>query len=834
MTRPTVADLLSAKPYALSYDDKWRTLLPVMQDALDWHIRHVEGFRRFCARRGITGGADVVTCDDIPGLPVAAFKEHPRLLTAVPEETLTGRLMSSATSGTASVVAMDRETSRRQVRALAAVLSDILGPARRPFIVMDADPRYGTAGAARVAATRGFLNLASSVTYGLTQQADGRLAVDVMAIESALEAARAAGQPIVVFGFTFVLYADVLRAMERSGFRTELPPGSFLAHIGGWKRLADQAVTRAEFNELVSRLLGIPTGAIVDFYGFTEQMGVTYPDVGGGEMLVPLFSDVIVRDPLTLAPLPDGQEGVLQFITPIPQSYAGISVLTDDIGVVTSRDADRADRRGTLFRVLGRLRKAEVRGCGDIMGEKVARRLAGHAPVTVVSQGPRLLFDSDGCHVPRSLDEGINLQAMPRVESFPDLAQRLAAGRQRLDAYTVDELATLIGSAARRWVAPESPLLRLRHQGLTFLADWCHPNRLRTMLDRSLGMPRGALDGPRAEGYSVKRLRFAAPRGLAVHWLAGNVPLLGMLALSQSILTRNANLLKAASSHASVLPLLLDAFRGLEVRGGGRVLRGDDVLASIAVVYFDRHDEASAVAVSSLADVRIAWGGREAIEAVNRLPRTSTAEDITLGPKLSFAVIGREQLATPRLRARTAKRLAVDACVFDQYACASPHVAFIEEGGAVSVRDFAEEFATELGRTSARIPKGPIDEGTAAAVMRARLRGELLGELWHGPDFDWTVVYHHRVEKLDPTYSRVLSIVPVADVAQTLPFVSRDIQTIGTAIDGARGIEFCRQAALAGADRFPILGRMTYFDAPWDGMSIANRLTRWVSIGGPY
>ena len=834
MTRPTVVDLLAAKPYALGYEDKWRLLLPVLQDAFDWHLAHAEGFRRFCARRGVHAGADIVSRDGIPGLPVAAFKEHPRLLTAVPEDLLTGRLMSSATSGVASVVAMDRETSKRQVRALAAVLGDVLGPARRPFLVMDADPRFGTAGAARVAATRGFLNLASSVTYGLVQDASGRLVVDFRAIEAALEAARAAGQPIVIFGFTFVLFADVLQAMERTGFQTALPTGSYLVHIGGWKRLADQAVTREAFNSLASRLLGVPPTSIIDFYGFTEQMGVTYPDIGGGEMLVPLFSDVIVRDPLTLAPQPDGAEGVLQFITPLPHSYAGISVLTDDVGVVTARDAVCGERRGTLFRVLGRLKKAEVRGCGDIMGEKVVRRVAGTASVRQTSVGPRLLFDASGCFVPRSLDAAVDLQGLPAVDSFEALADRLAVGRRRLDAYTVDELMALLGAAARRWVGPDSPLLRLRQQGLVFLADWCHPERLSAMVDRSLGMPRGALDAPRAEHHSVKRLRYAVPRGLAVHWLAGNVPLLGMLALSQAILTRNANLLKAASSHASVLPLLLEAFRGLEVDVGGRVLRGDDILASIAIVYFDRYDTDSARAVSSLADVRIAWGGREAVEAVGQLPRRATAEDIILGPKLSFAVIGREQLASPRLRARTAKRLAVDACVFDQYACASPHIAFVEEGGATSVRDFAAEFAVEYGRTSQRIPKAPIDEGTAAAVMRARLRAELVGELWHADDFDWTVVLHREIGRLDPTYSRVLTIVPVSDIEAALPFVSRDIQTIGLAVDGARGIEFAQRAALAGADRFPMLGRMTYFDSPWDGMSLVNRLVRWVSIGGPY
>lgn len=831
-----LAELFALQPYSLRYEDKWFLLKPHLARAFDWHIERSAGFRRFCESRGVKSGADIGELATIPGLPVAAFKQHSTLLTSVAEDSLTGRLASSATSGVPSVVAVDRETSRLQVRALAAVLGDIFGAHRRPFLVMDADPRTGSAGSARAAATRGFLNLASSVSYGLEER-DGRLVVNIEAIAAAFDRARSLNEPIVVFGFTFVLYADVLRPLADRGFRASLPVGSHLAHIGGWKRLAEQAVSRETFTNLASEVLGIRTADVVDFYGFTEQMGVTYPDVGNGEHICPIFADILVRDPRTLEVVPDGREGVLQFVTPLPRSYAGISVLTDDVGVITMRDGVAGHRAGTLFRVLGRLRKAEVRGCGDIMGDRVLRAVSRgreDAPKASVN-GARMIWHSSHSYAPSTLDAPTVLSTLPRVDDLHTLVQRLRQNRSVLDQYSTSELIALIGAAAKRWMASDSPLAPLRQQGLAFLSSWCEPSRMAAMVTRSLGRPRGVLDGARAEENSTRRLILASPRGLVAHWLAGNVPLLGMLALAQSIVTRNANLLKAASSNTSVLPLLLEAFRGLVLDvGGGRLLRGDDILSTIAIVYFDREDEASAAAMSSEADVRVAWGGREAIESVGRLPKRVSTEDIILGPKLSFAVVGRESLQSELSVKRHARRLSVDVCVFDQYACASPHVVFVEQRGAVPPERFGALLADELEKTSRRIPKGPVDEGTATAIRSARLGAELTGRLWGSDDLDWTVLLLDRVRTVEPTYSRVITVVPVEDCDEVLPMVSRDIQTIGLALENGRAVEFARKAALAGADRFPMLGRMTFFDSPWDGMFIAERLVRWISIGGPY
>lgn len=816
-----------------------RLLLEAVHIAYRHHFRSCPAYQRFCVGRGLSETTVFGSCEELPFLPVAAFKEHASLLCSVPPSERMLELSSSATSGRPSTVVVDRTTSRRQVRAMATALSGTLGPRRRPYIVVDVDPSTASKEAigARAAAIRGFTKLAREARYVLEADDELGLRLRTEELHEIAEAAACAGEPVVVFGFTFVLYAQAIKELLGSG-GIRLPPGSQVVHIGGWKKLHGQRVSRKTFNEHAAAAFGVPAESVIDFYGFTEQMGVVYPADSEGVHHAPAFAEVVVHDPDTLTPVPDGTAGLLGFVTPLPHSYPGLAVLTDDMGVVVSR-GDGAHRwTGTRFRILGRASRAEPRGCGDILAEKL--RIAPEPlPATAGPMGARLLFDADGLHVdPKYTDPAMAMRTAPEVGDLDALIQRLRAGRELLEGYSTDELTAIIAAAARRWADPDSPLAAHRTSGLAFLVQWCGSPALRSMADRSLRGGRGCLDGFRRVPGAGEQYAKALPRGVIAHWLAGNVPFLSMLTLAQGMITRNANLLKASSTDPVSLPLLLDAFRDLRVTlPNGRVLVGDDLLQSIAVIHFPREDRSTAIQLSEAADVRLAWGGKEAVESVMGLPRRAETEDIVFGPKLSYMAIGSEQLDSIYQAERLARRAAVDASVFDQYACASPHTVFVERGGQVTPREFAAQLAGQMDRMLGRIPKHPADGGTAGAVHAARIRYELLPErqLWRSPGTAWTVLYDEEPAGLSaPVYSRVIVVRAVDNLLEAAECAHPGIQTIGLAAAGPRRHEFAARAGAKGASRFPDIGRMTHFDSPWDGLYPLERMVRWVTLGGPY
>lgn len=834
--------LLKMPPFSLSIAEKNNYFLNAMQAAYHHHYQACPAYKNFCKQQGFHGDSVFSDVTAFPFLPVQAFKAFGADLASVTKDSVKLALHSSATSGQPSTILVDKITSKRQIKALSSILTDTFGATRRPFIIFDFDPKNREtlhALGARGAAIMGFLNLAQQVDYALTMNDEGGFHLDLDHLTHLINKHIENNEPLVMLGFTYVLYQHVAKVLQARRVKHTLPEGSFIAHIGGWKKLENQKVSKSVFNQTLSELFDLPTDHIIDFYGFTEQMGITYPDHPDGYKWTSAFSDVLVRDPQTYEILPDGETGLLEFLTPLPHSYPGIAILTDDMGYIVKEDQDNIKR----FAIVGRAKKAEIRGCGDIMGDKleqgkISRPVTAHeSHASLQDQDAYLLFDAKQCYVPNRLNENIDYSRCPRLHDITTLADELKQARETLDGYRTEELMLLIHAAAEKWLAPDSPIAPLQQQGLLFLTTWCQENRLARLLRLSFPQGYGVLDGFKPIENSNRQMRRALPRGLCVHWLSGNVPLLGMLALSQAILTKNANILKAASSFTNVLPLLLDAFRDLEIKTTyGKTLYGHDILKTIAVIYYPHQAQTIADHLSMAADVRIAWGGKEAVEAVTQLPKKPTTEDVIYGPKLSFMAIAKDYLNTERALQKIARKAATDVAVFDQYACASPHTIFVEQGGEfASPLMFAKTLAQEMEKVALRIPKAPVDAGTAGAIAKARVEYAFYGKLWTSTGTNWTVLYDEKGEAgpVTPTYSRVITVRAIDNLLTVTNFAKPGIQSIGLAIDGTRKLQFAEQAAKRGIDRLPDIGRMTFFDSPWDGMFLMDRLVRWVVLGGP-
>jgi hypothetical protein len=56
----------------------------------------------------------------------------------------------------------------------------------------------------------------------------------------------------------------------------------------------------------------------------------------------------------------------------LPLSYPGHSILTEDMGVVHGIDDSSCGRMGKYFSVVGRVPKAELRGCSDTHASQAA------------------------------------------------------------------------------------------------------------------------------------------------------------------------------------------------------------------------------------------------------------------------------------------------------------------------------------------------------------------------------------------------------------------------------------------------------------------------------
>jgi hypothetical protein len=346
-------DLLSREPYSLSVEEKEGHILPALNELALHHYSHSDGYRRIAD--ACWGGE--VTSDrlaDAPFLPVSVFKTS-RLSST---ETSGMVLQSSGTTGqTPSQIFLDAETADRQARALMATFRPVLGPVRLPLLVIDArkvitDPAMLTA---RGAGVLGMMKFGGRTTFAL----DDDLQPQADLIRQFVE--KFGGQPFLIFGFTFMVWAHLYKYF--SDAEIDLSNG-ILIHSGGWKKMESEKVDNGVFRDAFLRRFNL--SHIYNFYGFVEQIGSIFLEGEPGLLYPPNFTDILIRDPDTWETLPPGKLGVIQVISLLPRSYPGHNVLTEDLGIVEIGD-NPSGRRGKAVRIVGRVPKAELRGCSDVI-----------------------------------------------------------------------------------------------------------------------------------------------------------------------------------------------------------------------------------------------------------------------------------------------------------------------------------------------------------------------------------------------------------------------------------------------------------------------------------
>lgn len=821
MSEQTKTDELLALPAYDGSAESDKAFMDALQEELIFHYEHNDMYRQFCERKGFDPHNEINNLEEIPPVAVSVFKDLGFKLASVPKEELSLTLQSSATSGVPSTIVLDKITSKRQAKAMVKVISSVIGNERKPFLIMDIDPRSADRRllGARFAAVTGYLKFSSKTGYFLKAK-DGVSYFDVEGIKLFVSELPQ-DQPVVVFGFTYILYQNVLKTIQQSGEKIQLPKGSKIIHIGGWKKLESEKVEKGLFNQQLADAFGINPVDIVDIYGFTEQMGINYPDCKCGCKHESSYVRVIVRDPVTREVLPDGKEGMLEFITPVPHSYPGNVVLTDDMGIIES-DSCPNGRSGKRFHIVGRMKKAEVRGCGDILSAKLTFNSKKNSEA------------AEDKHLDIQYYKG-EIAEVEGIDQLKQIIDGLNAQNEWLRQQPVEAIIGLIGQAAKTWLA-DSKFRFLKDKGLLFLSQWCDERHLKQV----------ALDGLRgnlkyADTFlpchdSDKHLMMANARGLCCHWMAGNVQILGMFALVQCMLTKNINLIKVAAKDGGVFSSLMSAFEGLEyTTEDGYTLKGDDLVKTVGVVYFSRHAVKMGEMMSKASKVRIAWGGKEAVETVAGYPSTIDCETVIFGPKLSYAVIAKESLASEQDAKKLARRVSVDVSVFDQAGCASPHNLYIEKGGEVSLERFCEILGEAFPKTELQIPKPTVTPEQISAIHSIRGIYDFKGKVWGSENMSWSILLSGDTEcdLCKPVYSRALMVHEVDHINDALTNIEDYIQTIGVEAPLDKAIDFATKATQKGVARCPQIGRMLNFEMPWDGVFLIDRLVRWNTLFGP-
>ncbi|PPA77663.1 acyl-CoA reductase [Achromobacter spanius] len=460
--------------------------------------------------------------------------------------------------------------------------------------------------------------------------------------------------------------------------------------------------------------------------------------------------------------------------------------------------------------------------------------LPGLTPADV--QWQTLPFEQDG----RRVDVAVPVLTAAQMQALAERVKQASA--RHLKTMTVSEIINVIDRAIARLLDPNDPVrqqadvllpivsgydAQMVRLGLTGFFKTFRAPQLHRFVAEDFANPK-VLDGlqPAAKGGAV---RAHGPQ-LLVHSWAGNVPALALWSLICGLLVKAGNIGKLPSAE----PLFAGWFAHLlaEVH--------PPLADCLAVVWWRGAGEDDAAALYAQADTVVAYGGNDALHAIQRrLPVTTRF--LPHGHKLGFGVVSAAALDAQKAPA-LARRAAWDVMRYDQQGCYSPQIFYVQRGGLVSPRDFAAYLAGELANLHRRFPRRALDLAESAAVAKWRqsiewqLPSNAADVLIGDPDAAWTVSYVDTAPALSPTALQrsivVAGIDMLDEVAARVAPHHHYLQTAGVAATPEELYRLADQLGAAGVTRVSAIGAMSMPEAGWhhDGRFNLLDLVRMTEI----
>ena len=344
------------EPFSLGSKEKSDFLNKSLSELTRHHYQNCMQYKRMIESVGFDVDA-FVPYPELPYLPVRLFKMHD--LYSVDAASISKTMTSSGTSGQqVSKIFVDKETSLNQTKALTKIVLATIGGKRSPMIIIDSPSvlKDRKMFSARGAGILGFSPFGTKRTYALRDN----MTLDVESLTAFIEDNK--HSRIFLFGFTFMVYLHFIKELKARKLNLDLS-NAVLVHGGGWKKLERQAVSSKEFRQMLKDLCGIEN--VYDYYGMVEQTGSIYMECEMGHLHASIYSDVIIRNPHDFSVAQFGETGIIQTVSVLPRSYPGHSLLTEDEGVILGEDDCECGRLGKYFKIEGRIKNAEIRGCSD-------------------------------------------------------------------------------------------------------------------------------------------------------------------------------------------------------------------------------------------------------------------------------------------------------------------------------------------------------------------------------------------------------------------------------------------------------------------------------------
>ena len=310
-------------------------------------------------------------------------------------------------------------------------------------------------------------------------------------------------------------------------------------------------------------------------------------------------------------------------------------------------------------------------------------------------------------------------------------------------------------------------------------------------------------------------------RGNIFHIAPSNVPVNYAYSLAAGLLTGNKNIVRVSSKD----------FRQVELinRVLNKVLENFQELALYIMIVRYAHSREISDYFSSLADVRVIWGGDATIFEIRKSPLPARAREITFADRYSLTVIDSEYYLENENPEKTAQNFYNDTYMTDQNACTSPKIVIWTGNCIPEAKKVFWNALYHLVEHQYEIqPVQAVDKLTNLYLAAQACTCRQIKE------FDNRLV-RAELKELHPDILNCLGNsgyfyeYECGHILELTDILNDKCQTIGY-IGRKEAIKPLLEAGVNGIDRIVPVGKTMDFDFIWDGYNLFSEMTRIINL----
>ena len=310
-------------------------------------------------------------------------------------------------------------------------------------------------------------------------------------------------------------------------------------------------------------------------------------------------------------------------------------------------------------------------------------------------------------------------------------------------------------------------------------------------------------------------------KGVAFHIAPSNVPVNFAYSLVAGLLCGNANVVRVSTKDFPQVNIICNAIN--------KVLETHEKMRGyVLCVRYGRDKEINDL-LSSVADVRIVWGGDQTIAELRKSPLPPRSGEITFADRYSLAVIDSDSYLSIENKSKVAEDFYNDTFFSDQNACTSPRLivwtgnkieeakkVFWEEEHSLAEKKYTFQSIQGVNKLTQSYliavaePGVKVEDHSDNLIIRVsipRITDYLM-------DFRDNSGYFYEYDCKD-----IMDLTPMCN--------DKRCQTIGY-IGDSQVLKPLIQSGIKGIDRIVPIGKTMDFDLIWDGYNLPSLMTRTV------